>query len=145
MQARQSLAISMLLAALLGSAATGAGSEGESDLEALRDAIRGSRERVAVYEREQRGLLETVEALDRAIAALRREVAAVRGVADRARQTLDRVESEMAEIRKRRTELERAMAGPAGPLHSTRPDRWVRCNCFSPQKVSGICFRGCIR
>jgi septal ring factor EnvC (AmiA/AmiB activator) len=97
----------------------------EPELERLRDAIRESRERVVTYEREQRGLLETVEALDRSAAAITRDLAHVRRVSERARETLERVEAEATVIRERRKVLERAMssravalykAGSAGPV-----------------------------
>ncbi len=99
--------------------------EDAPELERLREAIRESRDRVALYEREQRGLLETVEALDRATAVIARDLAHVRRVSERARQTLERVEAEAAAIRARREVLERAMAkravalyraGSAGPV-----------------------------
>jgi septal ring factor EnvC (AmiA/AmiB activator) len=97
----------------------------ERDLERLREAIRESRDRVATYEREQRGLLETVEALDRAAAVIERDLAHVRRVSEQARQTLENAEAETAAIRERREVLERAMsnravalykAGSAGPV-----------------------------
>jgi septal ring factor EnvC (AmiA/AmiB activator) len=106
-------------------AAAPARAEGEPELERLREAIRESRDRVVTYEREQRGLLETVEALDRAAAAIRRDLTRVRRVSERARETLERVESEAAAIRERREVIERAMssravalykAGSAGPV-----------------------------
>jgi len=107
------------------SIATPARADEEPELEQLRSAIRESRDRVATYEREQRGLLETVEALDRAAAAIARDLVRVRRVSEQARETLDRVEAEAAAIRERRERLERAMsaravalykAGSAGPV-----------------------------
>jgi len=106
-------------------AASPARAEDAPELERLRDAIRESRDRVATYEREQRGLLETVEALDRAAAVIRRDLAHVRRVSERARETLEKAEAETAAIRERREVLERAMsiravalykAGSAGPV-----------------------------
>jgi septal ring factor EnvC (AmiA/AmiB activator) len=97
----------------------------EPELKQLRGAIRESRERVITYEREQRGLLETVEALDRSAAAIARDLVHVRRVSDQARATLKRVEGEAAVIRERREVLEHAMssravalykAGSAGPV-----------------------------
>jgi len=97
----------------------------EPELERLRDAIRESRDRVTTYEREQRGLLETVEALDRAAAVIKRDLTHVRRVSERARETLENAEAETAAIRERRKLLERAMssravalykAGSAGPV-----------------------------
>ena len=117
--------VAWVAAIALVSAAAPARAEDEPELERLRDAIRESRDRVVTYEREQRGLLETVEALDRAAAAIRRDLAHVRRVSERARETLERVESEAAAIRERREVIERAMssravalykAGSAGPV-----------------------------
>jgi septal ring factor EnvC (AmiA/AmiB activator) len=97
----------------------------EPELKQLRGAIRESRERVITYEREQRGLLETVEALDRSAAAITRDLVHVRRVSEQARETLKRVEGEAAVIRERRKVLEHAMssravalykAGSAGPV-----------------------------
>ena len=67
---RSALAVACLL--LL--SAPAAAERGE-DLERLREAIRASRERVATYEREERGLLETMEALDRTAYLLSRDAA----------------------------------------------------------------------
>jgi septal ring factor EnvC (AmiA/AmiB activator) len=117
--------IAWVAAIALVSAVAPARAEDEPELERLRDAIRESRDRVVTYEREQRGLLETVEALDRAAAVIRRDLTHVRRVSERARETLKRVESEAAEIRERREVIERAMssravalykAGSAGPV-----------------------------
>ena len=91
--------------------------EDAPELEQLREAIRESRERVAHYEREQRGLLETIEALDRSAAAIERDLAQVRRVSEQARKTLKQVEAEAAEIRERRVRLERAMSGRAVALY----------------------------
>jgi septal ring factor EnvC (AmiA/AmiB activator) len=110
-------AASLALATLSWWAVTPAWANAEPDLEKLRSAIQHSRERVAVYEREQRGLLEAVEALDRAITQLAGEVRNVRRLADRARETLETVESEAEEIRKRRAVLQRAMSGRAVALY----------------------------
>jgi len=106
-----------LLAVGLGALAPSARADRSEDLEHLRDAIDQSRERVAAYEREQRSLLEAVEALDRAAAALTREVAAARGRADRARTELRRVEAEAEEIERRLRATERAMGRRAVALY----------------------------
>jgi len=112
-----------LIAVSLGAAAVRA--EDAPELEQLHRAIRESRDRVATYEREQRGLLETIEALDRAAAEIARDLVHVRRVSEQARETLNRVEAEVAVIRERRERLERAMsaravalykAGSAGPV-----------------------------
>jgi septal ring factor EnvC (AmiA/AmiB activator) len=112
---RASLAWSAAIALIVASAPAGA--QEDPELERLRAAIRESRDRVVTYEREQRGLLETVEALDRAAAEIARDLAQVRRVAERARETLERVEAEAAAIRERRAVLERAMSGRAVALY----------------------------
>jgi septal ring factor EnvC (AmiA/AmiB activator) len=114
--------------------------DGEPDLEKLRSAIRDSRERVSAYEREQRGLLEAVEALDRAIAELASEVRHVQRVADRARETLEKVESETEEIRKRREVLQRAMSARAVALYKAGSAGPVRL-LFAAEGVRGFLSR----
>ena len=109
--------VAWLSAIALISAVALARAEDEPELEQLRGAIRESRDRVATYEREQRGLLETVEALDRAAAAITRDLVQIRRVSKLARETLERVEAEAAVIRERRTVLERAMSGRAVALY----------------------------
>jgi len=117
--------VAWVAAIALIAAAAPARAADEPELERLRDAIRESRDRVATYEREQRGLLETVEALDRAAAVIKRDLTHVRRVSERARETLENAEAETAAIRERRKVLERAMssravalykAGSAGPV-----------------------------
>jgi len=105
--------VAWLVAIALVTAAAPVRAEDDPELEQLRRAIRESRERVIRYEREQRGLLETVEALDRSAAAIERDLAQVRRVAEQARETLKRVDSEAATIRERRKLLERAMYAPS--------------------------------
>ncbi|MBW1843489.1 MAG: peptidoglycan DD-metalloendopeptidase family protein [Deltaproteobacteria bacterium] len=109
--------VAWLAAIALITAASPARAEDEPELEQLRRAIRDSRERVTRYEREQRGLLETVEALDRSAAAIERDLVNVRRVSEQARKTLKKVEAEAAEIRERRKVLERAMSGRAVALY----------------------------
>ena len=114
--------------------------DAEPDLEKLRSAIHDSRERVAAYEREQRGLLEAVEALDRVIAELAREVRHVQRVADRARETLEKVKTEAQEIRKRREVLQRAMSGRAVALYKAGSAGPVRL-LFAGEGVRGFLSR----
>lgn len=84
-------------------------SDRRGDLEALRSAIEDARQRVAVYEREQRGLLEAIEALDRAADLLHRDVAAARAAADRARRERSRLEAEAGDLAARLAATRRAM------------------------------------
>jgi septal ring factor EnvC (AmiA/AmiB activator) len=87
------------------------------DLASVRSAIRDSRERVAIYEREQRGILETLEALDRSTLELRRSVASVERRAVEANTALASVESEVADLREREQVTQRAMAARAVALY----------------------------
>jgi septal ring factor EnvC (AmiA/AmiB activator) len=115
-----------LLGGLLGTALMGvARADRTQDLERLRRAIQESRERVAGYEREERGLLETVEALDRSAALLSREVAHAGERAEEARAALAAIEAEAAELARRLEGTRRAMsrravalyrAGDVGPI-----------------------------
>ncbi len=98
----------VLLAAWLLPAAP-AGADRQQDLEELRRAIEASRERVGSYEREQRGLLETVEILDRSAELLTREVAAASRAAREARDRLIEIQAEAAEIARHLEATQRAM------------------------------------
>jgi septal ring factor EnvC (AmiA/AmiB activator) len=116
----------LLLAALLcAGAAAYAADEREQELERLRRAIQQSRERVADYERQQRGLLETVEALDQSAAYIATEAAAAQTSARRARARQAKLEGEIARLTESLAVTERAMraravalyqAGDLGPL-----------------------------
>jgi septal ring factor EnvC (AmiA/AmiB activator) len=106
-----------LLALGLGALAAPALADRAEDLEHLREAIEQSRERVAAYGREQRNLLEAVEALDRAAAALTREVAAARVRAASARAALGKIETEAREIERQLRATERAMSQRAVALY----------------------------
>jgi septal ring factor EnvC (AmiA/AmiB activator) len=97
--------------------ATPAGADREEDLERLRDAISDRRERVAEYEREQRGLLEAVEALDRSAALLTRDVERARRAADRARQDVRDLEAEAEAISKTLDGTRRSMRTRAVALY----------------------------
>ncbi len=105
------------LAALAFALAAPAGAEGDADLTRLRQAIEQARERVASYEREERGLLEAVEALDRSVALLSVEVERARRDAEVARERLDRVEAEAAGLATRLAATRRAMSARAVALY----------------------------
>jgi septal ring factor EnvC (AmiA/AmiB activator) len=72
---------------------------------------------VADYEREQRGLIEAIEAIDESAALLRVEADRARAAADQARVALDRTERTMAKAAAQLAELERAMAARAVALY----------------------------
>jgi septal ring factor EnvC (AmiA/AmiB activator) len=117
-----SIALAWVAWLLVGIGSTGSAQAAEQtdsgrDLAALRSAIHGSRERVASYERDQRGLLETLEALDRSTLALRRDVASVQRKAATASSTLASIELEVVELLERQRATQRAMAARAVALY----------------------------
>jgi septal ring factor EnvC (AmiA/AmiB activator) len=122
---RRRAALALTAVLLLGGAARAGDEDREQELARLRRAIQESRERVAEYERQQRGLLEAVEALDQSAAILATEVAAAQHGARRARERLAGIEAEAAALAARLATTKRAMrvravalyqAGDVGPL-----------------------------
>lgn len=122
---RRAVALGLAAWLLLGGAARAAGDERAQELERLRRAIQASRERVADYERQQRGLLEAVEALDQSAAYLAGEVTLAQRTAQRARTRLARIEAEAADLAQQLERTKQAMrvravalyqAGNAGTL-----------------------------
>lgn len=111
----RALALVPALTSFIGTAPARA--DRDADLLRLRSAIAESRERVADYEREQRGLLEAVEALDRAVALLAGDVSRARREAKAAREDLARIEVEAAELSERLEETRTAMRGRATALY----------------------------
>jgi septal ring factor EnvC (AmiA/AmiB activator) len=105
-----------LLAGLLALAA-GARAEREAELAQLRGTIEASRERVAAYEREGRGLLETLEALDQAAAALEADVRRTGRAAAEARQVLASAQAERARLERRLAGTRAAMTARAVALY----------------------------
>jgi septal ring factor EnvC (AmiA/AmiB activator) len=112
--ARAALALCCALAAL---PARAADPEEASDLERLRHAIEASRERVALYEREERGLLEALDAIEETAELLERDVVRARRRADQARGALTRSENEARQVSARLTRIERAMSARARALY----------------------------
>ena len=106
---------SLTTAAVLAAAAARA--QPAADLERIQAAIAASRERVAIYEREQRGLLEAIDAIDQSAALLRVEAVRARRTADEARVALEETERTMQDAAARLAELERAMAVRAVALY----------------------------
>jgi septal ring factor EnvC (AmiA/AmiB activator) len=97
----------------------------ETELEALRRAIEQHRERVGAFERQERGLHETLEQMDRALEALARDAGDARREAEAARAELERLSGEARALegrlaRTRRSLSERAVAlykgGDLGPV-----------------------------
>ena len=91
--------------------------EEQSDLQRLRHAIEASRERVALYEREERGLLEALEAIEESAELLERDVVRARGRAESARRELARSEAEAKAVASRLARIERSMGARARALY----------------------------
>lgn len=110
MRVRAAIAVLALLAGA-------AWADRRTDLEALRDAIRESRDRVVGYEQQERGLLETVEALDRVAVLLARDVEQARRAARAARRELAEIEAEAEVLAGRLAATERAMKARSVALY----------------------------
>lgn len=114
---RVARAAAWLTGALMGVVAAPVAADRDADLERLRDAIEERRERVASYESEERGLLATLEAIDRTAEILEREVVHTRRHAERTRLELARAEREAAGLAERVARTERAMSLRAVALY----------------------------
>lgn len=115
---RRALAVAALVAfALVSLGGAGHAEDRGAQLERLRAAIQESRTRVASYEREQRGLLEALEAIDRSLVLLRREVDDARDAAERARRELTLLEAETADLTQKLQQTKRAMSARAVALY----------------------------
>lgn len=95
---RRAAALALAAGLLLAGPARTAGDDREQELARLRRAIQESRERVAEYERQQRGLLEAIEALDQSAEYLAYEVVLAERGAQRARARLAEIEAEAADL-----------------------------------------------
>ena len=109
--------LGLALALVLGGSDRAAGEDREQDLARLRRAIQESRERVADYEKQQRGLLEAIESLDQSAAYLAKEVARARGSAQRARARLGQIEAEAAVLTAQLAHTKQAMRVRAVALY----------------------------
>ncbi|HVH20688.1 MAG TPA: peptidoglycan DD-metalloendopeptidase family protein [Myxococcota bacterium] len=106
----------LALALLIGPPAGGESGE-PGDLERIRQAIEASRERVSLYEREERGLLEALDAIEESAELLQRDVVRARLRARCAREELTRSEAQAAKVSERLGVLERAMGARARALY----------------------------
>jgi septal ring factor EnvC (AmiA/AmiB activator) len=97
--------------------AGGASAEGGSDLDRLKQAIDASRERVSQYERDERGMLEALEALETSAELLEKEVIAAERAAVQAASALAGAEAAVAGAADRVATLERSMSGRAVALY----------------------------
>jgi septal ring factor EnvC (AmiA/AmiB activator) len=89
----------------------------EEDLAALREAIAGGRERVARYERDERGLLEAIESIDVTAQLLAREVRIARRAAHAAREELAGLEARADELEGQAARSRRALGARARALY----------------------------
>jgi septal ring factor EnvC (AmiA/AmiB activator) len=110
-------------AALLALALAGAGiagaAEPERDLEALRQAIEQRKERIESFEREQKGLLDALEAIDQAV-VVHEEVAARRErEASEAEAALRALEAQLPDLEARLARTRKAMAARVVALYKT--------------------------
>ena len=111
------LALALMAAGALPAGAADVDVERAEELEAVRRAIAERRDRVEAFERSERGLLETLEDVDRAVARLAGEGARARARAARAREELGELGAREAEIAVRREQTRRAMAARAAALY----------------------------
>lgn len=112
---RAGAAAALLLA--LASAAPAEPDPRAAELEALRRAIEDHRERIDAFERQERGLLETLEESDRALEALARDAAAARREAAGARAELVRLEGEVERTGLRVARTRKALGARAAALY----------------------------
>lgn len=109
--------VAWVLLAVAASGVPSARGDREADLEALREGIQESRDRVAAYERDERGLLEAVEALDRTAVLLAREVSTARRAAAAARRELAELEAKTGDVERRLAVTRRALRARAVALY----------------------------
>lgn len=114
-RARAAWPLGLGAALLLG--APPAGASREQDLAVVRRAIEESRERVAAYEREQRGMLDALEAIEHSAQLLEREVAEVGRQAAQARREHERLETDAQEQARRLDATRRALSSRAVALY----------------------------
>lgn len=130
MRRRARLALALILAFPVCWAAVAAADVDEErarELETVRRAIEERRERVEAFERRERGLLETLEEMDRAATRLARAGTRARARAEQARRQIGQLSRREVEIAERREQTRRAMsaravalyrAGEAGPVRA---------------------------
>jgi septal ring factor EnvC (AmiA/AmiB activator) len=104
-------------------ASTPAHSQGQEDpaheLKEIRRAIDERRERLSAFDREERGLFETLEQMDEAQEKFARNADAARRQAAEARSKLAEIAAEVSSLRDRRERLAKAMSRRAVALYKT--------------------------
>ncbi|HTY19485.1 MAG TPA: peptidoglycan DD-metalloendopeptidase family protein [Myxococcota bacterium] len=88
-------------------------------LDALRHAIDERRDRVARFEREQRGLLEALEAIDRAVAELEADAVQRQRDAEAASARVHDLEARLPDLEERLARARRAMSARVVALYKT--------------------------
>ena len=87
------------------------------ELEALREKIEGSRERVIAHEADERAQLERLEAMDKRLRAVTAERDAARRAGEAARRRLAAIEPKLAAARAKLAGTRRALAARADALY----------------------------
>lgn len=108
--------LAALILVLLAPAAPWA-EEPSEELESLRRAIEERRERVAEYERRERGLFDAIQFVDEAIRVLSADLDRARREAEQARDRLRTLEASSAELAVRLAQTKRALANRAVALY----------------------------
>ena len=108
----------VLVLGLLAPAAMGA-SDTSDEFESLRRAIEERRERVAEYERHERGLFDAIQSIDEAAGALSADLDRARREAGAARARLRELEATSADLEARLARTRSALASRAVALYKT--------------------------
>jgi septal ring factor EnvC (AmiA/AmiB activator) len=127
-------------AAPAGAAEPSDDADGGEDLEALREAIAASRDRVGEFERSERDLLEVLEDIDRESTRLRAEVRAARSAAENARKQLEALRPQVEAATQKLERTRRAMATRAVALYKAGEVGPVRV-LFSSVSVQDLLVR----
>jgi septal ring factor EnvC (AmiA/AmiB activator) len=96
---------------------TPAPSADPATLERLQEAVQSRRARIEAFARQQQGLLETLEDIDRAAARLRREVRTARRESEQARSALTAAEESQQRLQDANAGTQRAVAARAVQLY----------------------------
>lgn len=110
--------VAVLALGLCAPVALGAADE-SLELESLRRLIQERRERVAEYERRERGLFDAIRSVDEAVRALSADLGRARREAETARTRLRDLEAGNADLELRLARTKRALASRAVALYKT--------------------------
>lgn len=93
------------------------GADREQELEGLREAIQGARERVTAHEADERALLERLEEVDKRLRSVSEERDAARRELGRARSRLEEVEPRLEDAERSLARTRRALGARAAALY----------------------------